>query len=125
MEIRRKIKILICLCITCALLICIDSYYRESDNLYEKSDLESHIVAESEEKIMTKNGIVTIYDVKNLKFGDYYKICYMNGENGWNIYRIPKENHVEYGTPTVLKKECGYEVTIKRKGIDDLIYVIS
>lgn len=117
-------KRLICLSVSFLLLFALDSYYRESKNPYMETDVESHIVAESEEKMMAGNGVVTIYDTKNLKLGDYYKICYMNGANGWNIFRIPKENQIKYGTPSVSKNEYGYEVTIKREGMDDLVYVM-
>ena len=123
-KIDGKIKRLICLSICFLLLLSIDSYYRESKNPYMETDVESHIVAESEEKMMAGNGVVTIYDTKNLKVGDYYKICYMNGANGWNIFRISKENQIKYGTPSVSKNEYGYEVTIKREGMDDLVYVM-
>lgn len=123
-KIDGKIKRLICLSICFLLFLSVDSYYRESKNPYNETDLESHLVAESEEKTVLKTGIVTVYDIKNLKFGDYYKICYMNGANGWNIFRIPKENQIEYGIPSVLKNEYGYEVTIKREGMDDLVYVM-
>ena len=123
-KIDSKIKNLICLGMCFLLLLSVDSYYRENKNPYNETDLESHLVAESEEKMMIGSGIVTIYDIENLKLGDYYKICYMNGANGWNIFRIPKEKQIEYGIPSVLKNEYGYEVTIKREGMDDLVYVI-
>ena len=123
MEIRRKIKILICLCITCALLICIDSYYRESDKPYKEMYPEKHIVTEFETKVEKHNVCVSVYEFNEPQLGDYYKIGFVVGQKRGS-FRVFKEEGIEYEKPVIVKKEDSCNIIIKRKNLDDLVYII-
>ena len=128
MEIRRKIKILICLCITCALLICIDSYYRESDTPYKETYSEEYKVALLDTKTEKHSAYIEVYEYSHPELGDYYRIksfASLAGNNSWyGTFRVFKEDEIEYDEPLIVEEEDSCKVILKRKGLDDLVYVI-
>ena len=128
MEIRRKIKILICLCITCALLICIDSYYRESDTPYKEMYPEEHRVAVLDTETETHNAYVAVYEFDHLELGDYYRIdsavALLGHSSCHGTFRVFKEDGIEYEKPVIVGGENSCKVIFKRKNYDDLVYII-
>ena len=89
MEIKKKVKILICLCMLCVLLFSVDSYYRESDMPYEEIYPEEHIVASFNTEIKTQKVRIAIYEFNDSKLGDYYRVNFSVGENA-GTFRVLK-----------------------------------
>jgi len=119
---EKRTKILICLCISLALLFTIDCYYRESESPYDEINHEEHIVAELNFNDPDKLPGVVVYEFDDQKFGNYYKIYrYYRIES----FRIFKEEEVEYETPVIIDEGDYYKIVIGRKGLNDLVYIIS
>lgn len=123
MEIKKKVKILICLCMLCVLLFSVDSYYRESDVPYEEIYPEEHIVASFNTEIKTQKVRISIYEFNDSKLGDYYRVNFSVGENA-GTFRVFKDEGIEYKKPLIVEEKESCNIIIKRKGMTDLKYII-
>jgi len=117
---EKRTMILICLCISLALLFTIDCFYRESENPYDEVNLTPY------DKFELKNSHihVCVYDFEHPQYGEYYKVFFVSNQRS-GIFRVFKEEGIEYETPVIIDEGDYYKIVIGRKGLNDLVYIIS
>jgi len=121
---ENRTKILVCLCISLALLFTVDCYYRESESPYNETNFQEHFVERFEIDTPTNYCSVGIHEFNNNECGSYYRINYSNGQHSMGLFRVFKEEGIEYKTPVIIAEDGSCKIVIERKGLSDLVYVI-
>lgn len=116
---------LICIMICFVLLFSVDSYYRESGDPYRETDLYGRSVARFEKESEDNEISVNISEIENSKFGQYYHITsYVSKTRAVGNFRVFKEKDIKYETPEIIEEKEFCKIIIKRKNMDDLVYII-
>ena len=118
-------KRLICLSVSFLLLFALDSYYHESGNPYDKTDIHGHIVTKFESNDEQNKIWIIVSEVENSEFGKYFKISsYVGKTRAVGNFRVFKEKGVVYEDPVIVNEEDNCRIIIKRKNMDDLVFII-
>ena len=68
---------------------------------------------------------IIVSEVENSEFGKYFKISsYVGKTRAVGNFRVFKEKGVVYEDPVIVNEEDNCRIIIKRKNMDDLVFII-